>query len=176
MDPLSWLGLRKQQDEHPSLQAIHAAVAGVLPDDEPVVVRYIVIVAALLTRVAQADGVFLQCELDHLRELFRHVDRLAPDGVDQVCGVLNERVPQMTLDEWQLCFRELKSLCDAGERRHVLRLLTEQAISDGGLAAQEHSALAEVARELGIDDDGLRALESEILAQQESSAESGANS
>ena len=56
VDPLAWLGLKSKKDAQQGLSAIQSEVRSLLPDDEPVVVRYIVIVAVLLTRIAFADG------------------------------------------------------------------------------------------------------------------------
>ena len=78
MDPLGWLGLRKTRHATPNLSAFHEVVRGFLPDDEPVVIRYVVVVAVLLTRVAHADGTMLHAELEHLRNVFRHIDRMPP--------------------------------------------------------------------------------------------------
>ena len=90
MDPLAWLGLRKGRSEYPRLSAVRAIVRELLPDDEPVVIRYIVVVAMLLSRVAFADGRFLECERDHLRLLFKHIDRMPPDGIARLTAALNE--------------------------------------------------------------------------------------
>lgn len=163
MDPLAWLGLRSPRSAHPNLSAIADTVSQLLPDDEAVVRRYIVVVAALLARVARSDGRLMQCELDRLRNLFRHIDRMPAGGIDALCALLDERVPHLTEAELGLCYRELKSLCDAAERRQVLRLLASQATADGHIVPSEHGALAEIARELGVDDQELAALELEAI-------------
>lgn len=139
-------------------------VRELLPDDEPVVVRYIVVVAALLTKVAHADGVFLECELDHLRSLFRHIDRMPPDGIDRLCQVLDEAVPELTEDENELCMRELKTLCDADERLQIMRLLASQANSDGCIVASEHGTLMEIARALDVPEESMEKIEIEAIA------------
>ena len=164
MDPLAWLGLRKKRDDHPRLRDITQAVRGLLPDDEPVVVRYIVIVGVFLTKVAHSDGVLLQCELDHLRQLFRHIDRMPPDGIDGLCRVLNEQVPELDEDEEALCSRELKALCNADERLQVMRLLASQATSDGHIVASEHGTLMEIARTLDVPEEAIESIEVEALA------------
>lgn len=164
MDPLGWLGL-KRRDQHPHLEAILRVVRGLLPDDESVVHRYIVVVAVLLTRVAFADGVFLQCELNQLRRLFEHVDRLDPAAIDTLCQALNEHASKLDDDELELCFRELKTLCDAGERLQVMRLLAAIATADGKIAPSEHGALMQVASALGVTEGDLTNLEHEALEQ-----------
>jgi DnaJ like chaperone protein len=164
MDPLSWLGLRKKGGDYPNLGAIHAAVRELLPDDEQVIIRYIVIVAVLLTKVAKADGRVLECELDRLRALFSHIDRIPPESIDKLCDTLNESVSQLDPKELELCFRELKSLCDASERVGVMRLLARQATADGQIVASEHGELLAIARELGVPEDALEELELEALA------------
>jgi uncharacterized tellurite resistance protein B-like protein len=162
VDPLAWLGL-KRRDEHPHLAAIRRVVKELLPNDEPVVHRYIVVVALLLTRVARADGVFLQCELNQLHRLFEHVERLAPDAIDTLCTALNEHAEDLDDDELELCFHELKALCDADERLQVMRLLAAIATADGKIAPSEHGALMEVAAALGVAEGDLAHLESEAL-------------
>ncbi len=164
MDPLAWLGLRSRKETHPNLNALHEIVAQLLPDDEPVVLRYIVVVSVLLTRVAHADGVLLQCELDRLRQLFEHIDRMPVAEIDHLCEMLNERVPKLTEPEHELCFTELKSLLDADERLQVMRLLASQATADGGIAPAEHGTLADIARQLGVPTDKLADIEREALA------------
>jgi DnaJ like chaperone protein len=161
VDPLTWLGLRSSKESRPNLNAIHAVVRQLLPDDEPVVHRYIVVVAILLTQVAQADGVFLPCEVARLTKLFEHVDRLPKGGIGELCTVLDEHVPRLSEYEIDVCYRELKSLCDASERRQVMRLLASQATVDGSLVASEHDVLVDVATHLGIDATALAALEDE---------------
>ncbi len=163
MAPLAWLGLRKR-GQHPNLSQIQDKVRELLPEDEPVVVRYIVIVAVLLTRIAHADGRFLKCELDHLRALFQHIDRMPDGGIDVLCDVLNERAPSLPSAELELCFRELKALCDATERRQVMRLLASQAKADGHIATSEHKVLRAIAAELDISDESMDEIELSTLA------------
>lgn len=165
MDPLAWLGLKKQREAHPRLSAINVAVRDLLPEDEPVVLRYIVIVAVLLTRVAHADGVFLECELTHLRQLFQHIDRMPPDGINTLCATLNENAPTLSDDEIELCYRELKSLCDADERLQVIRLLAGLATADGGIVPSEHGTLMKIAAELGVPEEALAEVEEEALTR-----------
>jgi len=143
--------------------AVQEVVRELLPDDEPVVVRYIVIVAVLLTQVAYADGVFLECELDRLRQLFEHIDRMPKQGIDRLCKVLNERVPHLTEREMDTCYHELKSLCDGTERLQVMRLLANQATADGKIVAPEHGTLATIAAKLAIPLDALEAIEHTAL-------------
>jgi uncharacterized tellurite resistance protein B-like protein len=164
VDPLAWLGLRSSRSAHPNLSAIAEKVAQLLPDDEAVVRRYIVVVAVLLAKVAQSDGRFMECELDQLRNLFRHIDRMPASGIDALCTLLDERVPNLTEAELGLCYRELKSLCDGAERRQVLRLLASQATADGHIVPSEHGALVEIAQELGVTEPELADLEIEAIA------------
>ncbi len=163
MAPLAWLGLRKR-GQHPNLSQIQERVRELLPDDEPVVIRYIVIVAVLLTRVAYADGRFLKCELDHLRALFKHIDRMPDGGIDVLCDVLNEVAPSLPNAELELCFRELKALCDGTERQQVMRLLTSQAKADGQIASSEHAVLRAIAAELDIPNETMDEIELSALA------------
>jgi DnaJ like chaperone protein len=150
MDPLALLGLRSKAESHVHLHAIRERVRELLPADEAVVVRYIVVVAVLLTRVAHSDGRVLECELDHLRVLFRHIDRMPPDGIDVLCATLNEHVPQLSEEELQVCFHEIKSLCNAEERRQIMRLLASQATSDGHIVGPEHGTLLRIADALDV--------------------------
>lgn len=163
MDPLSWLGLRKARAGNTNLSVIHELMRELLPDDEPVVLRYIVVVAVLLTRIVHADGRVLAAEIERLQAVFRHIDRMPPDGVDELCQTLNERVPKLTSAEIDLCYAELKALCDASERREVLRLLATQAVADGVIDPAEHGALLEIARELAVPEDEVAGLEQEAL-------------
>jgi DnaJ like chaperone protein len=149
VDPLAWLGLRESADS--SLVKIQAAVRDVLPKDrEAVVVRYIVVVCVLLTRVAYADGRVDRSELDHLRALLRRVDRLPSAGIDAVCRILHQRVPALTRDELKLCYCELRALCDAKERRQVMLLLADLARVDGTIGEAELCELDAIAHELGL--------------------------
>jgi DnaJ like chaperone protein len=166
MDPLAWLGLKRTRRRRANLTEIHECVRKLLPNDEPVVLRYIVIVAVLLTRVAQSDGNVLSCEMDHLRLLFQHIDRMPPEGVDELCATLNDRVPLLTEEELRLCFRELKSLCNAKERLQVMRLLASQATSDGSVAPSEHSTLVEIADGLDVPTELIEDIEIEALSSE----------
>lgn len=165
MNPLAWLGFGPSKARLEHLGAIHARIRQLLPDDEPVVLRYIVTVAVLLTRVAQSDGRFPECERDHLRALFRHIDRLPPAGIDALCDTLNEHVARLTPDELDVCYRELKSLCDASERMQLMRLLASQATADGIVEPAEHVALVEIATALGVPLDAVEPLEIEALSE-----------
>lgn len=162
MDPLAWLGLRDPEESH--LAAIQRSVREVLPDDEAVVIRYIVIVAILLTRVAYSDGTLVRSELDHLRGLFRHIDRLPPEGIEQLCDTLYERVPELAAGDVERCMKELRSLCDRSERRQVVRLLADLARADGQIGAPERGALQRIGAELDIDEGEL----DELLAPPDS--------
>jgi DnaJ like chaperone protein len=156
VDPLAWLGLRDPEESH--LAAVQRSVREVLPDDEAVVIRYIVIVAILLTQVAYADGSVVRSELDHLRALFRHIDRLPPDGIERVCDTLYDRVPRLSRDDLDRCVRELRSLCNGDERRQVIRLLADLARADGQIAAPERGALFGIGTDLNIPDEELEEL------------------
>lgn len=163
MDPLAWLGLRKSRNANTHLSDVHELVRQLLPDDEAVVVRYIVVVALLLARVAHADGRVVDAERKRLLALFEHIDRMPADGIDALWAALNEAAPRLSSAELSLCYSELKSLCDSGERRQVLRLLASQASADGEIHAEEHDALVEVATELGIPASEVADLEREAL-------------
>jgi uncharacterized tellurite resistance protein B-like protein len=122
-----------------------------------------VVVAILLTRVAHADGRVVDAELDRLRALFQHIDRMPPDGIDALCEALNQSAPKLSTAEITLCYGELKSLCDSTERRQVLRLLASQASADGEIHAEEHTELVEIAKQLGIPEAEVKDLEDEAL-------------
>jgi DnaJ like chaperone protein len=163
MDPLAWLGLRKDR-ERAHLVALHQAVSQLLPDDEPVVVRYIVVIAVLLTKIAQADGVFVRSELERLQLLFEHIDRMPPQGVASLCRELDARVRELDEHELATCYRELKCLCDASERLQVMRLLAFQATADGRIAPSEHGVLVEIAAQLDITAEAMQQLEVDALS------------
>jgi uncharacterized tellurite resistance protein B-like protein len=164
MDPLAWLGLTKSKADGTPLGALHVRVKALLPEDEPVVHRYIVIVAVLLIRVAQADGQVRRSALDYLQGLFRHVDRMPKDGIDDLCSALREWVPRMTPSDLEVCYRELKSLCDARERLQIMRLLASQATVDGSVAPPEHAELVRIARALDVSTDLIEQLEIDALS------------
>lgn len=166
MDPFAWLGLSKSRPGTAHLSAIHARVKALLPEDESVVHRYIVTVSVLLTRIAQSDGQVRPCEFDRLGVLFRHVDRMPEDGVASFCRTLNEIVPQLTPSELDLCYRELKSLCDAEERLQVMRLLASQATVDGTVAPTEHTELVAIARALDVPTELIEELEIDALTSE----------
>ncbi len=163
VDPFAWLGLRKSREANAHLSAVHEVVRELLPKDEPVVVRYIVVVAIFLTRVAHADGRVVAAERERLRALFTHIDRMPPDAIDDFCDVLDRCAPKLSRAEIGLCYGEIKSLCDAKERHQVLRLLARQASADGDIHIEEHRALLEIATKLGVAAHVVDALEHEAL-------------
>jgi DnaJ like chaperone protein len=146
---LTWLGLQRG-DEYPNLDALVTELRKALPDDEAVLIRYIAIVVVLLAKVAWADGRLSEQEEQRLRDLLSRVDRLSPTGVEAVCQTLRGNLPSVSDEELSLCFRELKSLCDARERREVLRLLAGLAAVDGETCTAEHAELEAIAGHLGI--------------------------
>jgi uncharacterized tellurite resistance protein B-like protein len=160
---LSWLGIK--QEEYPNLDALMRELRRALPDDEAVVIRYIAIVVVLVARVAWADGRLSHQEEQTLRDLLTHVDRLSPSGVDAVCQALKGKLPQVSDDELELCYRELKSLCDGRERVEVLRLLAQIAVVDGESSTAEHAELEAIAAELGISITDLATVEEEAASQ-----------
>ncbi|MBM4359091.1 MAG: TerB family tellurite resistance protein [Deltaproteobacteria bacterium] len=163
MDPLAWFGLGRSKTDVTPLGAVHARVKALLPDDESVVHRYIVIVAVLLIRVAQAQGQVRRGALDYLQGLFRHVDRMPSEGIEELCATLVEWVPRMTTADLDLCHRELKALCDASERLQVMRLLASQATVDGNVAPPEHAELVRIAEALGVPTTLIEQLELDAL-------------
>lgn len=162
MGLLSWLGLQRG-DAYPNLDALMKELRRAMPDDEAVVIRYMAIVVVLLGKVAWADGRFSEKEESTLRSLLAHVDRIAPSGVEAVCAVLRVTPPKMSDEERELCFRELKSLCDARERMEVMRLLIRLATADGALSDSEHAELKAIAEELGVAESELLSVEKEII-------------
>jgi DnaJ like chaperone protein len=146
---LAWLGL-KQGDEYPNLDVLIKELRRALPEDESVLIRYIAIVVVLLSRVAYADGRLSDREEQGLRELLAHVDRLSPSGVEAVCQALKGNLPRVSDDELDLCYRELRALCDHRERVEILRLLARLAVVDGATSTAEHDELEAIASALGI--------------------------
>jgi len=175
VDPLAWLGLKSKKDAQQGLSAIQSEVRSLLPDDEPVVVRYIVIVAVLLTRIAFADGRVAQSEVDRVCALFRHIDRIPPSRIDSFWHSLMDHVPKLNDQENSLCFRELKALCNAEERLQVMRLLASQAIADGDIHPSEHSELMAIAYELDVPAGDIEKLATEVLENGRVSFPSDAN-
>ncbi len=163
MGLLSWLGIQRG-DAYPNLDALMKELRRAMPDDESVVIRYMAIVVVLLGKVAWADGRFSEKEEASLRALLAHVDRIAPSGVEAVCAVLRGTPTKMSAEENELCFRELKSLCDARERLEVMRLLIRLAAADGVLSDSEHAELDAIAEELGVPEAELLSVEKEIVA------------
>lgn len=149
MGLLAWLGF-KQGDAYPNLDALLGELRKALPDDESVVLRYIAIVIVLLGKVACADGRFTDKEEETLRSLLSHIERLTPSSVEAVCQALHGKLPNLSDEELELCYRELKALCDGRERLEVIRLLVGLAAVDGALSEAEHAALATIAKELGV--------------------------
>ncbi len=149
MGLLAWLGL-KRGEEYPNLDALIRELRKALPDDESVLIRYIAVVLVLITRVACADGGLSRQEEQTLRDLLAHVDRLSPAGVEAVFQALKGKLPRVSDDELAICYRELKSLCDARERIEVIRLLARLAAVDGETSTAEHAELEGIAAELGI--------------------------
>jgi DnaJ like chaperone protein len=157
---LAWLGL-KRGDDYPNLDKLITELRKALPEDESVFIRYIAVVVVLIGRVAWADGSLSSEEEQTLRELLAHIDRLSPTGVEAVCSALRRQVPKVNDEEMELCFRELKSLCDARERVEILRLLAKLATVDGDTSTAEHAELEAIATELGISLADLATVEQE---------------
>lgn len=155
MGLLSWLGL-DPGNAYPNVEALTKELRKALPGSESCVVRYIAIVVVLLARVAWADGRFTEIEEVQLRELLKHIDGLAPEGIDAVCRAVGRQVPNITDDELQLCYRELKSLCDGKERVEVLRLLRDLAAVDGKPCKEERAEIERIAAEIGVPMTALR--------------------
>lgn len=164
MGLLSWLGL-KRGDDYPNLDALIKELRAALPDDESVLIRYIAVVVVLVGRVAWADGTLSDKEEQTLRELLSHIDRFSPTGVEAVCGVLRGKALAVNEEEMSLCYRELKSLCDARERVEILRLLAKLAVVDGEASTAEHAELEAIAAELGISLSDLASVEQEVASQ-----------
>lgn len=155
MGILSWLGLAATSS-YPNLEALMRELRRALPDDEPSVLRYIAIVSVLLERVVLADGRVSDREARALRELFSRIDRLSPRDAERVLQALAGKVPRISDDELELCFRELRALCDREERVSVLRLLVGVAESDGEAAPSELRELERVAEALHVTLDEAR--------------------
>lgn len=170
MGLLSWLGL-KRGDDYPNLDALIKELRKALPDDESVFIRYIAVVVVLIGRVAWADGQLSQEEEQNLRELLAHIDRFSPAGIEAVCAALRGEAPKVNEGELELCYRELKSLCDARERREILRLLAKLAVVDGATSTAEHAELEAIAAELGISLMDLATVEHEAASQASQSRE-----
>ncbi|HVY46662.1 MAG TPA: TerB family tellurite resistance protein [Minicystis sp.] len=149
MGLLAWLGLQKAH-EYPNLDVLLKELRRALPDDEQVVLRYIAIVIVLLGKVAVADGRFSAKEDQALHVLLTRVGRIAPDAVDRVCQALQGKLPSVTDAELELCYRELRSICDHQERVEVVRLLLELAEVDGDPCTSENAEVERVAQELGV--------------------------
>ncbi len=81
-----------------------------------------------------------------------------------MCAALKGKLPQVSDDELALCYRELKALCDGGERVEILRLLAKLAVVDGGRSTAEHAELEAIAAELGISLADLAHVEQEAAA------------
>lgn len=160
-----WLGLEREAHSE-RLAAVHRATRALLPEDEAYVVRYVGVCAILLARVAHADGLVVHAEREHLRALFAGCGRIASEArIDALCGELDAQVPELTSDEVDACYRELRSLCDADERERIVELLARQALSDGKLVPREHRILQEAARAFDIEPEGLEAIERALLEE-----------
>jgi uncharacterized tellurite resistance protein B-like protein len=146
---LAWLGIQKAH-EYPNLDALLKELRRALPEDENVLLRYIAIVIVLLGKVAVADGRFSAKEDQALRALLTRVGRISPAGVDAVCEALHGKLPAVTPAELELCYRELRSICDHAERIEVVRLLLQLAEVDGDPCTSESAEIEHVASELGV--------------------------
>jgi len=146
---LAWLGFQ-QGSSFPNLQELLRELRKALPNDEAVVLRYIAIVVVLLGKVACVDGRFSAKEDELLRALLAHVEGLAPSGIEAVCSALQGKLPSLSDAEVERCYRELKSLCNAEERAHVVRLLVLLAAADGAPTAAEQAEIEQIAGELGV--------------------------
>ena len=158
MGLLAWLGLRGR-DDRTNLDELVSDLRAALPDDEAVLIRYIAIVAVLLTRVASSDGVFSDQEQSTLRSLLERVGRLSPSAVDAVCCTLERGMTDLTTGELDLCYGELKSLCDRQERLQILRLLVRMAAADGALSAAEATEIRSIGEKIGVAPEDITAIE-----------------
>ncbi len=158
MGILAWLGLRRRDDQT-NLDELVSDLRAALPGDEAVLIRYIAIVAVLLTRVASSDGVFSDQEQSTLRGLLERVGRLSPSAVDAVCDTLERGMTELTTGELDLCYRELKSLCDREERLQILRLLVRMAAADGALSAAEATEIRLIGEKIGVAPEDIAAIE-----------------
>jgi DnaJ like chaperone protein len=147
---LTWLGL-KQGNEYPNLDALVGELRRALPDDESVLLRYVAIVIVLLGRVALADGRLRGDEERTVRELLTHVGRLSPANIDAICARLQQELPDLESRELDVCYRELRALCDSKERAQILALLEQVAAADGDISDDERRELWQISRELGLD-------------------------
>ena len=168
MGLLSWLGL-KRGDDYPNLDVLLKELRKALPDDESVFIRYIAVVVVLIGRVAWADGRLSPEEERSLRDLLAHIDRLSPSGVEAVCAALRGQIPAVNDEELDLCYRELKSLCDGRERVEILRLLVKLAVVDGESSTAEHAELEAIAARLGVSLADLASVEQEVAGAQRQS-------
>lgn len=150
MGLLGWLGLRRD-GSFGNLEAVMRELRKALPDDEACVLRYIAIVTVLLGKVAHADGEFSEAEEKRLRALLEQDGRLSGASVEAICGLLRGKVPSLSRDELDACYRELRGLCDGSERAQVMRLLNELAALDGTPSTRELNELADIARALGVE-------------------------
>jgi uncharacterized tellurite resistance protein B-like protein len=146
---LAWLGL-KRGDGYPNLDSLMRDLRKALPEDESVLLRYIGTVVVLLGKVAWADGKVTPKEEETLRALLSHIEGLAPSGVDAVCQVLHGKIPSFSDSEMDLVYRELRAICDGGERKQIMRLLLSIAAVDGRLSDVEHKELERISEELGV--------------------------
>jgi uncharacterized tellurite resistance protein B-like protein len=160
---LAWFGLKS--GDYPNLDALMGELRAALPDDESVFVRYIAVVVVLIGRVAWADGGLSREEEQNLRELLARIDRLSPSGVEAVVNALRSPAHKVNEEELALCYREIKSLCDARERVEILRLLARLAIVDGEASTAEHAELESIAAELGISLADLASVQEEVNSQ-----------
>lgn len=161
MGLLSWLGYREGNEG--KLGPLIVELRSALPEDESVVVRYVAMVIALLGHVAYVDGHLSDREERALRRLLMKVSRLEPSGIEAVCKVLREGRP-LTHDELEVCYREVKSLCDGQERLEVLRLVGEVAFADGEPTLEELATLARIAEAIGIPSQEIPVIEAEARA------------
>lgn len=164
MGLLAWLGIERG-NTFPNLEALVKELRRVLPDDESVVIRYIAIVVVLLGRVAMADGRLSNQEQDTLRALLARIDRMSANGADAVFEALAGKLPKVSEDELNVCYRELKGLCDGRERVEVMRLLAELAASDGATNLEEHDELRAIAEGLGVSLNDLAQVEREVAEE-----------
>ena len=104
-------------------------------------------------------------EWDAIKRMLAKVEALPADSVDELCEALCERVPELSSSELELCFQELKSLCNAKERQQVVRLLAGQAAADGQVEPSEQGELSAIAAELGVAEELLGELVTEALTR-----------
>ena len=126
-------------------------------DDETV--RIISAMVGLLACTAYADREYAASERDQVRQVLCRINGLSPAGVDAIVELLDARIVQLTLTDFQGYLRDLRELADPDTLLQILEALMELAAADDAVSTAETNLLRRAASGLGLSADDYNAVQ-----------------